>query len=106
MTSLDMYQLAGLNMSSRLMHFLELANDVHLDQIYLGFYAGSTSVNVLSLLDDFSGGPQDTLEDRLLMAQAFLMCLLGSTNVCNSSQTVAVKWLYCFEDLERTVGYN
>lgn len=57
MTPLDMYQLTGLNMiGGRVIHILELADDVHLDQIYLGFSAGSTSMNVPSLPDEFSGG--------------------------------------------------
>uniref|UniRef100_A0A2N9FVK5 Aminotransferase-like plant mobile domain-containing protein n=1 Tax=Fagus sylvatica TaxID=28930 RepID=A0A2N9FVK5_FAGSY len=86
MTPLDMYQLTGQNMiGGRVIHILELANDVHLDQIYLGFSVGSTSMNVPSLPDEFSG---------------------GSTIICNSSHTVAVNWLYFFEDLERTVEYN
>jgi hypothetical protein len=63
-------------------------------------------MNVPSLPDEFSGGSQDTPEDRLLMVWAFLIYLPGSTIICNSSHTVAVNWLYFFEDLERTVEYN
>ena len=91
MTPLDMYQLTSLNMSGRVIRFPELANDVHLDQIYLGLSAWNASMNVPSLLDEFSGESQDTLKDRLSIAQAFLMYLLGSTIVCNNFLTVAMK---------------
>lgn len=44
-THLDMYQLTGLNMSGCVIHLLELADNVHLDQIYQGFSTGSTSMS-------------------------------------------------------------
>jgi hypothetical protein len=104
MTPLDKYQLTGLNVSGHTIRFPEDGGP--LDEIYLGYSSGSSTISVPSLFADFDSRPQDTLDEQLLMGRAFLMYLLGNTIVCNSSQTIFVKWLHFFEDLDMTVKYN
>jgi hypothetical protein len=70
MTSLDMYQLIGLNVSGWTIRFPDLGDGVHLDEIYFGYFMGSASISVPSFPDDFSGRSQDMSEDWLLMARA------------------------------------
>ena len=104
MTPLDMYQLIGLNVSGRTIRFPE--DGAPLEEIYLGYSLGNSTISVPSLFVDFGSRSQDTPDEQLLMAQAFLMYLLGNTIMCNSSQTMSVKWLHFFEDLDTIAEYN
>jgi hypothetical protein len=83
MTPLDMYQLTDLNESGRTIRFP--TDGTSLDEVYLGYSSSSSTISVPSLFADFGNGPQDTLDEQLLMAWAFLMYLLVNTIVCNSS---------------------
>uniref|UniRef100_A0A2N9IT80 Uncharacterized protein n=1 Tax=Fagus sylvatica TaxID=28930 RepID=A0A2N9IT80_FAGSY len=66
-----MYQLTDLNESGCTIRFP--TDGTSLDEVYLGYSSSSSTISVPSLFADFGNGPQDTLDEQLLMAWAFLM---------------------------------
>ena len=56
------------------------------------------TIRYFDLVLDYMLFPQRTMEERVCMARAFLLHLLGAYLFANGGQTVSLRWLTLFQD--------
>ena len=56
------------------------------------------TIRYFDLVSDYTLLPQRTMEERVRMAQAFLLHLLGAYLFVNGGQMVSLRWLTLFQD--------
>lgn len=107
LTPYDFHRLTGLRMRGRPFTF-ELTEDQRkaLTQRLLGMPCPNATMKYPALYNEFLGRGQDSVEERVIMARAFILYLIGAFLVPNAAQTFEPGWLLALEDLEAAYEYG
>ena len=79
---------------------LEGESSIQLGIDLLGHKYSSESIRYFNLEVDYRPCSQATLNDCAQMAKAFLLYLLGAYLFTNKGQTISLRWLALFRDVE------
>ena len=96
-TPYDFYCMTGLSFEGAIISLDDVLNIQHGLDMLGGKYSTETIHN-FDLVSDYMLLPRRTMKERIWMAKAFLLHLLGAYLFANGGQTVSLRWLTLFQD--------
>ena len=97
MTPYDFYHMTGLSFEVAIIN-LDGVLGIKLGLDMLGRKYSTETIRYFDLVLDYMLLPQRTIEERIWMAKAFLLHLLGAYLLTNGVQTVSLMWLTLFHN--------
>ena len=96
-TPYNFYHMNDLSFEGAIIN-LDGMSSIQLGLDMLGRKYFTKTIHYFDLVSDYRLLPQRTMEERVHMARAFLLHLLGAYLFANGGQTVSLRWLTLFQD--------
>ena len=97
MTPYDFHYMTGLSFEGAIIN-LDSVLGIQLGLDMLGRKYPTKTIRYFDFVSDYMLLPQRTTEERIRMARAFLLHLLGAYLFTNGEQTMSLRWLTLFQD--------